>query len=218
MIRKLALAAPLFLLHTTAAMAEGQSVSIKAGALGLGVEYGYDINERISVRGGLNGSHLGTDQEESGIDYNFDVIWDSLAATFDFHPFKGPFRLSLGLLSNDNRVELESRATGNVTVGDHTYTPQEVGTLLGKVGFDGTATVAGVGWDWSRKHERFGTSLDIGVVDQGSPVITLRGTGGLVGQPQFQADIAKEVAQLRDDLGDSVDLVPYLTFGFVFRF
>lgn len=216
MVRKLALVAG-FVLWQSAALGEGQAVGIKAGALGLGVEYTHDLTERLAFRIGLNGSQIGFDQTQSGIRYNFDLVFDSISANVDFHPLKSPFRLTLGLLRDHNRLDAESTPVNDITVGDTTYTPQQVGTLFGRIDFGESAPFAGVGWDWSRKRRHFGMSLDLGILDQGSPRVALRGTGTMLGDPAFAADIAKEEAQLRDSLSD-LDLVPYLTVGFQFRF
>ncbi len=200
-----------------AAWAGDNAIGIKAGALGLGVEYTRNLSDRWAIRGGINGSQVGFDGEESGIDYQFDVVWDSLSIGVDLHPFKSPFRVTAGILRNDNGLNGESRPTSNVTIGDTSYTPAEVGVLTSTVGFKQTAPFLGLGWDWSRKKRHFGMSFDIGVLDQGSPRVTLRGSGTLLGDAAFQQDIAAEEAQLRDSLSD-LDLLPYLTVGFVIRF
>lgn len=204
------------MLAPAAAWADGQAIGLKVGALGLGAEYTYEITDRIAVRGALYGSKLGFDVEESDIEYEADVVWDSLSAGVDFHPLKSALRLSLGFLKNDNGLDLVSRPTTNVEVGNTTYTPAEVGTLEGAVRFDDTATFVGLGWDWSRDKRVFGMSFDIGLIDQGDAVVTLRGTGQLLGDPQFQQDIDDEAADLEDEL--DLDVIPFLTLGFQFRF
>ena len=78
------------------AHAEGHSIGGKAGLLGLGIEYSYSISERIAIRGALYGSGYSFDATEGGIDYDFELSWDSLAVGVDLHPFTGPFRMSLG--------------------------------------------------------------------------------------------------------------------------
>ena len=198
------------------ALAEGHSIGLKAGALGLGVDYGYAFTERLTVRAGLNGSRYGFDAEESDIEYELDLIWDSLSLGLDVHPLKSPFRISFGVLQNDNRLELLSRPTANKEIGDTTYTPSQIGTLTGRAGFDDMATYVGLGWDWSRKHDRYGMSFDFGLLDQGDIAITLRGDGTLLGDPAFQQDIAAEAADLEDEF--DADIVPYATLGFVIRF
>ncbi|HEX9659073.1 MAG TPA: hypothetical protein VGA18_02195 [Rhodothermales bacterium] len=216
MIRKLSVIGMLVLAQSSA-FAEGHAIAAKAGALGLGVEYTYALNERVAFRAGLNGSQIGFDGQESGIEYDFDLVWDSLSVAIDFHPLTTALRLSGGFLSNDNRLEAVSRPTGNTTIGGTTYTPAQIGTLNGNVSFDDTAPFAGVGWDWSRDKRLFGMSFDIGVLSQGSPKVSLTGNGTLFGNPAFEADITAEEAELADSL-DDLDLVPYLTVGFVFRF
>jgi hypothetical protein len=218
MVRRLALVAALAL-PTSNVLAEGhgQALGLKAGALGLGLEYTYEINPRLAVRGGLNGSSLGTDLDEAGINYDVDLVWDSLSVGVDFHPTQGAFRLSAGaLLSNDNRLEAVSRPTQNVTVGDTSYTPSQVGTLVAAARFDGSAPFLGLGWDWSRS-KRVGMTFDLGVVDQGDPKVTLVGTGALLGDPAFQNDIQAERADLEHELED-FGLAPYATLGVMFRF
>ena len=216
MFRRVLTMSGLMMLGATA-LAEDQALGVKAGALGLGVEYTYNLTERLSVRGGINGSQFGFDAEEAGIEYDVDWVWDSVAVAVDFHPRRNALRLTLGVLSNDNALETASRLSGSVTVGDTTYTPAEVGTLRGTVGFDDTAPFAGVGWDWSRAKQRFGVSFDLGVVSQGSPVVSLTADGSLIGDPAFQSDLAAEELELQESL-DDLDLAPYVTLGFIFRF
>jgi hypothetical protein len=215
MLRRLLLASAL--LPAPLAFAEGRAIGAKVGALGLGAEYTHEITDRVAVRGALYGSALGFDAEESDIEYEADVVWDSWSAGVDFHPLKTALRLSLGFLKNDNRLELVSRPTANLIVGDTTYTPAQIGTLTGDLRFDDTATFAGIGWDWSRDKRIFGMSLDIGVVDQGDPVVTLRGNGTLLGNPSFEQDIDDEATQLAAEVSE-LDLVPFLSLGFQFRF
>jgi hypothetical protein len=205
------------LVSTSAAWAGDNAIGIKVGALGLGVEYTRNLSDRWAVRGGINGSQFGFDGDESGIHYQFDFSWDSKAVGVDLHPAKGPFRLSAGVLSNHNALTGESRPTTNITVGNTSYTPAQVGLLTTTVDFKPTAPFFGLGWDWSRKRKHFGMSLDIGVIQQGSPRVALRGSGTLLGDPSFQQDIAREAAQLQDSLTD-LDMAPYMTVGFVIRF
>lgn len=215
-MRVRAAVASVLMLASGTVLAEGHAIGLKAGALGLGVEYTHEFSERLAIRAGINGSEYGFDGEESGIDYEFDLVWDSISVAVDFHPLTTALRLTGGLLRNDNRLEAVSRPSGNVTIGGDTYTPAEIGTLTGRIGFDDTALFAGVGWDWS-KRKRLGMSLDIGIVDQGAPSVRLRGSGTALGDPMFQDDIAAEEAELAAEL-DDLDLLPYLTLGLVIRF
>jgi len=206
------------LAQEAATAASKNALGLKVGALGLGLEYTRSLGERLTVRAAAYGSQYGFDSEESDIEYAMDLIWDSFALGVDLHPGKGPFRLSLGYLSNDNRLEAQAAPTQIEVIGDTPYTPQQIGNLYGDIAFDDDgAAYAGLGWDWSRNKTKFGMSLDLGLVSQGSPVVELRATGTAVNTPAFQSDLEAEEAQIEEDL-DDLDIVPYITLGFNFRF
>lgn len=205
-------------LTATAASAEQHAVAAKAGLLGLGVEYSHSVGERWALRIGWNGSRLGFEAEESDIDYDFDLVWDSVVVGGDFHPTRGPLRLFAGLLRNGNRLEARGLLDDEITIGDTTYDADAVGALVGRIEMDDTATFAGIGWDWSRRRARgVGVSFDMGIVSQGRPKVLLRATGPIATVPQFADDLETEQADLADEIKD-FDLLPFATFGVVFRF
>ena len=193
------------------------AVALKIGALGLGVEYTRAFGDRIAVRGAFYGSKFGTESEESDIEYEIDLVWDSFSVGVDLHPGRGPFRLSVGYMNNENRLEAISTPTGNETIGDTIYTPAQIGTLSGLVTFDDSAAYAGLGWDWSRDKNGFGMSFDLGLVSQGSPNAAFNASGTAAGNPAFQDDLRNEESQIEEDL-DDLDLVPFASLGFNFRF
>ena len=198
------------------AVAEDRSFGATAGMLGLGLVYAYSFSERLAIRGGINGSSYSFDQTKSGIDYEFDINWESASVALDFHPTRGALRLSAGVLKNGNSLSTRSSVSKNVTVGGATYTLTEVGTLRGAVSFNSIAPFIGIGWDWFRNN-RFGITFDFGVVSQGSPTVSLSADGSLLGAPMFLADLAAEEAELKNSFGD-LDSMPFVTFGLMFRF
>lgn len=212
---KITLLVGLVFVHSLAG-AQEHAISAKAGLLGLGVEYAYSFGERVAVRGMLYGSSYSFDAIESGIDYEFGLDFDSLGVAVDLHPFTGPFRLSAGLLANDNSLNATSTPANNITVGNTVYTPSEIGTLSASIGFDGTAPFVGIGWDWSRS-KRFGVSLELGLVKQGSPQASLSASSPLLGDPTFMSDLRAEELQLEESL-DDLDVLPFASIGLSFRF
>ncbi len=102
-------------------------------------------------------------------------------------------------------------------IGDDFYTPAEIGTLRAGIGFDNDiAPFLSLGWDWFRTR-RFGIALDFGVVSQGTAMVNLTADGTLTGNPIFEADLAREEAELEDALND-LEVLPFVTLGIVFRF
>jgi hypothetical protein len=200
----------------TTARAENQAVGFRVGMLGLGVEYTYRLTDRIAVRGGLNGSTFSFDESDAGIDYGFDLDFDSMSVGIDVHPLKGKFRVSAGLLRNDSGLRATAAPAQNFTIGDTTYAASDVGTLSGRIGFDSTAPYFGVGWDWLH-DKKVGVALDIGVLNQGAPVVSLSADGPIANDPGFRDDLATETAELQASL-DDLDVYPYAMFGVVVRF
>ncbi len=216
MISRFALTVALILAWGSA-QAQEHSVGARAGLLGLGVEYGYVVNDRLGVRIGVNGAGISFDREEAEIEYEFSLTWESFAASVDFHPAAGPFRVTGGILGNRNRLDLVSRPTEDVTIGDQTYSPEQVGTLSAAVRFQRTAPFVGVGWDWSRRSRLFGVSFDLGLVRQGTPRTSLTASGEYANDPAFADDLEAERRELQNGL-DDFRLLPYATVGLVFRF
>jgi len=209
------LTAVLVFLASTAS-AEDHMIGARVGLLGLGVEYGYRLSDRLTVRFGLNGSGIDFDETESGIDYAFDLNFDSLSASIDVHPMKGAFRVSAGLLKNDTELKAVGRTSSPVTIGDEVYQPSDIGTLSGAIGFDGTAPYLGVGWDFMHE-KKVGISFDMGIVSQGAPIVTLSASGPIADDPAFMQDIEAERLELQNSL-DDLDLYPYAMLGVLVRF
>ena len=88
----------LLALCSSGASADDHAIGVKAGFLGIGLEYSYRFTDKLVVRGGLNGSNYSFDDTESGIDYDFTLDFDSVMVGIDLHPFEGAFRLSGGFL------------------------------------------------------------------------------------------------------------------------
>ena len=215
-MRKSSVVAALLAIAATPAMAQDHAVGVRLGMLGLGVEYSYRINEFITVRGGVNGASYSFDETESGIDYEFDLDFDTLAVGVDIHPFRNRFRVSVGAMKNDNGLSASSTAGQDFDIGDETYTANEVGRLSGRIGFDSAAPYAGVGWDWMRDR-KVGLALDLGLLSQGSPKVSFSASGPIASNPDFADDLAAEEAEVQEEL-DDFDLYPYAMLGVVFRF
>jgi len=201
------------LLVAGVANADGFGIGVKAGTLGYGVEGTFALSERVNLRAGLNDYSLSYDESEGGILYNGKLELGTVAVLFDWHPFAGTFRLSAGLMKNDNAIKLTATPTTNQTIGGNPYTPAEIGTLSGDVSFKSTAPYLGIGWGNASRNGRFGGSFEIGAMFQGSPKVSLSASGGAVSQ----VDLTSEAQEAQADL-DDFKIYPVISLGLSFRF
>ncbi len=199
------LAGAVAMLAAAPALAQDEAtvtVGVTGGTLGLGPEIGYRVNPTIGVR--ANASFLGVshDFDVDDIDYRGKVKLESYGAMIDVYPFQGSFRLSGGFRIDKNRVNLTATPTANVTVGDVSYTPAQVGTLSGQVKASEFVPVATIGYAGGlTRGLKFG--VDAGVMFQGKPKAqNLTATGTLATNPAFIAELEKERLKVNRDMED----------------
>lgn len=205
------------LLLPTAALAE-IGIEAKASTLGLGAEIHFGFTSYLNLRVGLNNYSYTYDTTEDDINYNFDLKLRSTSVLLDFHPFGGTFRLTGGMLKNENEFQGNAALAGSYDIGGNTYTSAEVGTLSGNISFDSPVPYVGFGWANNPGESGFGVSFDIGLVMQGEPKADLFTQGGtLLNDPQFQDDLAAEELALQEDMKE-FDAYPVISFGLQYRF
>lgn len=203
-------------LATTAAADSNLGVGLKAGTTGIGLEATWRPLPYIDVRFGANSYEHDDDGARAGIDYDATLDLESYYATGNFRFPLSPFRVSAGLYSNGNELNMASVDSLTYEVGGQTYTSAEVGTLRSKTSFGSTAPYLGFGYDFSL-FGKVGLNLDVGVLWQGSADVTLTADGAIADDPQFQAALEAERQELENDLKD-YKAWPVATLGFVFNF
>lgn len=195
-----------------AASAETVSLAAKVGTTGLGLEAGFRVTDSINLRLGYYSFDYGTDLEEEGIEYDGDLRLRNAALFADWHPFRGLFRLSSGVVQTGN--EFIGSAEDELVVGDNTYE----GSLEATVDWDGMAPYLGIGLGNAMRGGRWSFSLDLGVMFTGSPGVRLDGE---VNDPSledaFREDLEREEAALREELSDA-KYYPVLSVGVAYRF
>ncbi len=219
MAKKTIVAIAIFLfVFSTTGYAQNNSLGIKTGTLGLGLEVERSFSDSISGRIGVNYftySYSGTPDD---IEYDFDLNLMSLSALLDWHPFKGSFRISAGAIYNGNDLDAKAKTSATFDIGDSTYTSGEIGTLKGKIDFDDIAPYLGLGWDTSfGKKKGFGFLFELGVIYQGSPKVDLSADGPIASNLTFQNELAKEEKNLQSDL-DEFKVYPVIAIGLSYRF
>ena len=215
---KATFAAALALSFATPAAADNNfGIGAKAGTLGLGIEGTWRALPWIDLRVGANRYDFDDDDTYSGIPYNGTLALDTVYGTANFRFPLSPFRVTAGLFSNGNELQLTSGAPeGTYNIGGIEFDAADVGTLRSVSSFSSTAPYVGVGYDFTVMG-KVGLNLDFGVLWQGEPEVSLTADGVLAGDPLFQAALEAERQEIEDDVSD-YKAWPVVSLGFVFNF
>ena len=189
-------------------------LAVRGSTLGIGLEASYRVNRNLGVRAGGNYFEFSKDATIENIDYTATPHFESGTLILDVYPMGGSFHLSGGMLLNGNEGRLDARLNQNIDIGGRTYTPDQVGSLVGRVDFKKTAPYLGLGF---AGRGRISILFDLGVGFTGTPRIDLIGQTPLTGaeKAEFDARVAQELAEVRADIEDKsyLKLHPVLSFG-----
>ncbi len=123
----------LSLLASTAANAGDFGIGGGVGTPGLSVEIKTSMADRFVLRGSYNYLDYEHDETFDDIAYNGDLNMSNFGGFVDAYPFGGGFNVSGGAFIGEKSIDIIAMPASNVEIGDVTYTPQEVGTLIGDV-------------------------------------------------------------------------------------
>lgn len=190
------------------------------GAVGFpGVMGGYaqPINERVVLRADYAslGSH-NKDGQREGINYRGKLKLARVGLFADYFPSATGFRLTGGLTFNDMSLKLRSNmpAGSTINVGGVNYIATGNEYLNADVKIPKVTPYIGIGWGHHRREPGWGLIADLGV-SIGKAKLDV--DTNLASQGVQQADIDREVRDLRDDVA-KVRVVPQLSLGASYRF
>lgn len=215
--RYLITACSLSALGLSAASAQAGEIYTGIGIPGIGLGYAQPLSERFTLRGDIY--TLGSRSKstvEQGIQYDGDYKLQRAALLADWFPFAGSFRFTGGAAFNTYKITLDANgAGGSITIGDRTYTTTAADGLKVQIEFPKTTPYIGIGWGHQTGSGlRF--SADIGA-SIGRATVTATPRGQLAAQPDIQANIDKELVELRDGVA-KVRAVPQLSIGLGYSF
>ncbi len=221
MSRKTVIAAIVTLVACSAALqaqSEKMAVGGMGGTLGLGAEWIVKVSPDANLRFGAGVFNIGVGGEFLDVAYDFDTDLLTFPVRLDWYPFESSFHVTGGLIINRSRADLSHQNGGTVTIGGTTYLIEDVGSIQGNVTFTPAVPYLGIGWGNAfGKTRRWGLISDVGLAYVGSPNVALEATGPIASSPGFQTDLARERADLQDDL-DNYRLCPVLSLTLYFRF
>ena len=203
------------------------SVGAQVGIFGFGLNIKDKMNDTIGVRAGfdmfsISGVDIGDNELKYEADYDASIQNYSLLV--DWHPWKGSFRTSAGLVLNNSKIEGVITPSSNLDfeIQGHKFEAKDVGSIDTLVDFDSIAPYIGIGGDTSfNKKKGFGFTYDLGIIFQGSakigytPHFTDSATQTI--KDDLTNRLEDEKKSLQDDL-DNYKILPYLSIGFNYKF
>ncbi len=195
----------------------GVGISAKVGTLGWGADLTVGIIDQLNVRVGYNAYSDDADYDDDDDNsYLAEFSLQTIPVMLDWHPFSGNFRISAGVVLNDNEV------TASVTPGEEfefNGVDYEVEDLFGALTFDDMATYVGIGFgNAANSGGRFNLTLDVGAMYHGTPELTATATASNAAlQTELNNNLAIEVADANEDI-ESFKWYPVVSIGLSFRF
>ena len=180
---------------------------LKIGTTGIGGDVAMSVFPLVDARVGWAGGSISRSYSTSGASYDGKMKLNNLNALLDFHPLGPTFRLTGGVIFNDNKYD----ATG---------TPNGIpGSLNASVKGNSAAPYLGVGWG---RVAGMGINwyADLGAMFMGSPKATINANcTGLTGAQctALQNQAATEQSALQDKI-NSFKVYPVLSIGFTVGF
>jgi hypothetical protein len=184
--------------------AHSAGIGVRAGTTGLGADFGWGIAPTLGGRVGFSGGNFSTDVETSEVNYDAKAKLSSLNAFLDWSPL-GPFRISAGLVGNNNKVDLTGTPRNASFAGTSV-----TGTVEPE---HSVAPYLGVGYGnvWTKGVNFY---FDLGVVFQGSPKVSLNCAPA--GSPQC-SQVGAEEQRVQDEL-NKYKYYPVLNIGITIGF
>ena len=200
----------------------GVGVTAKLGTLGYGGELTVGMAQQFNVRVGFNvfdydfDENFFDDDDDDDVD-EIQVALDlqTIALLLDWHPAGDGLRFTAGAVLNDNEVGLSADANDIVDIGDGEY---RIGTLAGEVTVNDISPYIGVGYGNAAGGGHWHFAIDVGLLYQGSPDVTLDASAlDPALQPLLEEDVAREIEDVEDDI-DSFSFYPVVAIGLSYRF
>jgi len=181
--------------------AEGVFAGARVSTLGVGGEFGVDLNSHWTARALVNGYDWDYKTTNDDIRYNGKLNLASWGGQIDYRfVADGPLYVTAGLYSNDNKIHATARPTSTTDIGGVPFTPEQIGTLTARGKFSDTAPYLGIGARWPIGPMQI--SLEAGAYFQGRAHVALTSDGTYAGDPAYQAALEKERRDLQNDVDD----------------
>lgn len=191
----------------------------KVGTNGYGIEAAFG-KPSVQLRAGVGKGSYDRQVSEGQLDYDGTLELSNYSAMLDFYPGGRSFRLSVGAVANDNRIDLLATGTGTYVLDGVSYDISSVGNITGDVTFNSFSPYVGIGFgNPLGSSRRVGVTLDIGAMYQGEPKLHLQAnpTNPAVLPPGFNDHLEAERAATEAEMSE-YKYYPVVALGLVIRF
>jgi len=178
------------------------TLALKAGTLGLGIDFSLPLNEYFSTRLNVNGFSYNTNKTKNNIDYSLTATGLTAGLLLDYYPIQSlDFRLSSGVYYNGNALKGDAKAkAGSYTINGNTYTSAQVASISTKTKMNKVAPYIGIGWGNKGKEKGWGFSLDVGAIYQGKIGLDTTLTQTATSPATLKASVEAERKKLENDM------------------
>jgi hypothetical protein len=155
-------------------------VALKAGTLGVGLDFTRPINDTFALRVNVNGLKIHDvnvdlkkyiDVDIDGVDTLANVDYLNAGLLLDWHPFQNPFLISAGAYYTDNSVSLVAKPKGkNIRFEGEDIDNNTVDTITSTLSANKYAPYLGIGYN-KISESGWAFSWDLGVMYQGTPSV-----------------------------------------------
>jgi len=195
-------------------------LALTGGLSGIGADLGVNLNDYVGLRATVADFSI-----KRSSNFGTSVSWDATLKLFqagalvDLYPFAGAFRLSTGVIQDDNKFTLNGTPSGGTfTFNGTTYTAAQVGSAAASVNWSKAVPYLGLGWGNLAGSRGFHFTSDFGVLITGSPNASVTATCNLsAGCGNLATDVAAEQTKLRNDV-HNLSFWPVLRLGVGYAF
>jgi hypothetical protein len=195
-------------------------ITPEVSTLGYGAGVGFGFAPLFGVRLAAHTGSYSRDLHKESIAYNGKLKLRNYEGLIDFYAPAGGFRLTAGVVGNNDKIDLASKPGQTITVNGVPYPSDAIGSVTGDVTFNKTSPYAGIGFGHKPSGGRgFGLTFDLGVLYQGSPKLTVQAhpTNPALVPPKFYTDLEAERAKTENDIRN-YKYYPVVGIGFSFGF
>jgi hypothetical protein len=196
--------------------------TLSVGTTGFGAHLSTELMPNLNGRVGINALNYSYSGSTSNADYDFKLKLNTFDALLDYYPTSTAFRLTAGVIGNNNKVSLSAKpnASGSYTFQGNTYTSATAGQVNGNVDFRKVAPYLGIGYGNAVKDTGFSFSGDLGVAFSGNPRSSLTSSNCTASAgvcTQLASDVASENANVQDKL-NNLRYFPVVRIGVSYKF